>query len=178
MSVPGTGNGRQNQRGGNDMMKPALEALKKYLNSKRIKYEASAANTVSFSLLIPTPEIREMPNRFISCGIRIPENNGHLMYFSATVMVAEISEEMLAGIASVLMKFQSSEFRAGKIVLHSDGTIFYTLTQFLCSGGTIDEQAIAAMMTTAVLEIASIFMIRDKAVRILPLANVSRFGTA
>jgi hypothetical protein len=62
--------------------------------------------------------------------------------------------------------------------LHPDGTIFYTLTQFLCTGGTIDEQAIAAMITTAVLEIASIFMIRDNAVKILPLATVSHFGMA
>jgi hypothetical protein len=159
-------------------MKPVLDALKNYLDSKRIKYDVSTANTVWFSLLIPTPEIKEMPNRFVSCGIRIPENNGQLMHFSATVMAVEMSEDMLPGISSVLMKFQSSEFRAGRIVLHTDGTIFYTLTQFLCTGGTIDEQAIAAMMTTAVLEIASIFMIRDNAVKILPLATVSHFGMA
>ncbi|HKZ17018.1 MAG TPA: hypothetical protein VJ161_06080 [Geobacteraceae bacterium] len=159
-------------------MKPVLDALKNYLDSKGIKYDVSTANTVWFSLLIPTPEIKEMPNRFVSCGIRIPERNGQLMFFSATVMVVEMSEEMLVGISSVLMKFQSSEFRAGRIVLHPDGTIFYTLTQFLCTGGTIDEQAIAAMITTAVLEIASIFMIRDNAVKILPLATVSHFGMA
>ncbi len=159
-------------------MKPALEAAKNYLKSKRIRCESTAANTLWFSLLVPTPEIQETPNRFVSCGIRIPENNLNIMYFSATVMAVETSGENSDGISAALMKYQSSELKSGKIVLHPDGTIFYTLTQFLCSGGTIDERAIAAMMTTAVLEIASIFLIRDNAVKILPLATVTRFGMA
>ncbi len=77
-----------------------------------------------------------------------------------------------------MMKFQSNEFKAGRIVLHPDGTIFYPLTQFLCSGGTLDEQAIAALLTTALLEIASIFMVRDESLKNLPLATVARFGIA
>lgn len=159
-------------------MKPALEAVKNYLKAKRIRCESAAANAVWFSLLIPTPGVQEAPNRYVSCGIRIPESNHNIMYFSATVMAVDGSEEDTSDISDVLMKYQSSELKAGKIVLHVDGTVFYTLTQFLCAGGTIDERAFAAMMTTAVLEIASIFMIRDKAVKILPLATVTRFGMA
>ena len=157
---------------------PALEAVRDYLDAKKIKYNEAAANTIWFSLLVPTPEIKEMPNRFVSCGIRVPEKNGLILYFSATVMAVDVSEEMLAGVASIMMKFQSNEFKAGRIVLHPDGTIFYTLTQFLCSGGTIDEQAIAALLTTALLEIASIFMVRDESLKNLPLATVARFGIA
>ncbi len=159
-------------------MKPALEAVKNYLKTKRIRCESTAANVLWFSLLIPTPEVQESPNRYVSCGIRIPENNHNIVYFSATVMTVESAEENMSGISDVLMRFQSSEIKAGKIVLHSDGTVFYTLTQFLCAGGTIDERASAAMIATAVLEIASIFMIRDNAVKILPLATVTRFGMA
>ncbi len=159
-------------------MKPALEAVKNYLKAKRIRCESSAANALWFSLIVPTPELQETPNRFVSCAIRIPENNQNIMYFSATVMAVEESGENVSAISDALMKFQSSELRAGKISLHSDGTVFYSLTQFLCAGGAIDERAIASMLTTAVLEIASIFMIRDNAVKILPLATVRHFGMA
>lgn len=159
-------------------MKPALEAAKNYLKSKRIRYESTAANTLWFSLLVPTPETRETPNRIVSCGINIPENDDRMMYFSATVMAVEVSEENTARISTALVKFQSSELKSGKIVLHPDGTIFYHLTQCLCSGGTTDERAIGTMIATAVLEIASIFMIRDNALKIMPLATVTRFGIA
>ncbi len=159
-------------------MKPALDAVKNYLKSKRIRFNTRAANILWFSLLIPTPEIRETPNRYVSCGIRISDKNKNILYFSATIMAVDISGENTAGILEALMKFQSSELKLGKIVLHPDGTITYNLTQFLCSGGTIDERAVAVMMAAAVLEMASIFLIRDKAVRILPLATVRRFGMA
>ncbi len=159
-------------------MKPALEAAKNYLKSKRIRYESITANSLWFSLLVPTPETRETPNRIVSCGISIPENDETMLNFTATVMAVEVSEENTADISTALIKFQSSELKSGKIVLHPEGTILYHLTQFLCSGGTTDERAIGSMIATAVLEIASIFMLRDNAVKIMPLATVTRFGMA
>lgn len=159
-------------------MKPALKALQEYLNAKRVKYDMSVKNAIWFSLLIPTPEIREMPNRFVSCGIRIADDNSHILYFTATVMAVEISEELQTAVRSFFMQFQSSGFKAGRIIIHPDGTIIYSLTQFLCTGGTLDSQAISSLLMTAVVEIASIFMMRDGVIKTLPLATVQRFGIA
>ncbi len=158
-------------------MKPALEALQEYLNAKRIKYDMSAKNAIWFSLVVPTPDIREMPNRFISCGIRLG-GDGKLLHFTATVMAVEISEELQPAVSSFFMKFQSSGFKAGRIIVHHDGTILYTLTQFLCAEGTIDSQAISSLLTTAIIEIAAIFMLRDSMIKALPLATVQHFGIA
>jgi hypothetical protein len=158
--------------------KSAIETVKDYLKTKRIRYEASTPNALWFSLLVPTPEIRETPNRFVSCGFSIQEGNRNLLLFSATIMIVDISGVTPEGVSSLLMKFQSSDLKAGKITLHCDGTVSYALTQFLCSGGTIDMPALANMMTTAILEIASIFMIRVNALKVLPMANVTRFGIA
>lgn len=159
-------------------MKPALEALQEYLRAKRIKYDMSAKNAIWFSLLIPTPEVMGMPNRYVSCGIRIADDGSHTLYFTATVMTVEISEELQEAVSSFFMKFQGSGFKAGRIVVHPDGTILYSLTQFLCAGGTLDSQAIASLLTMAIVEIAAIFMLRDTMIKTLPLATVSRFGSA
>jgi hypothetical protein len=158
-------------------VKPALEALQEYLKVKRIKYDMSAKNAIWFSLVVPTPDIREMPNRFISCGIRLG-GDVKLLYFTATVMAVEISEEMRTAVSSFFMKFQSSGFKVGRIVVHPDGTILYTLTQFLCAEETIDSQAISSLITTAIIEIAAIFMLRDSIIKALPRATVRYFGIA
>ena len=159
-------------------MKPALEALQEYLKAKRIKYDLSVKNAIWFSLLVPTPEVKEMPNRHVSCGIRISDDTRNALYFTATVMTVETSEELQEAVSSFFMKFQGSGFKAGRIVVHPDGTILYSLTQFLCEGGTLDRQAIASLLTTAIVEIAAIFMLRDTMIKTLPLATVSRFGSA
>jgi hypothetical protein len=159
-------------------VKPALETIQKYLRAKRIKYDMSVKNSIWFSLLIPTPEAMEMPNRHVSCGIRITDDGSHTLYFTATVMTVEISEQLQEAVSSFFMKFQGSAFKAGRIVVHPDGSIFYSLTQFLCSGGTLDSQAIASLLTTAIVEIAAIFMLRDNMIKTMPLATVSRFGSA
>jgi len=159
-------------------VKPALEALQEYLSAKRIKYDISTKDCIWFSLLIPTPGIREMPNRAVSCGIRIGEEDRRILYFYVTVMAVEISEELQAAVNSFFMKFQSSVFKAGRIVVHPDGTILYTLTQFLCAEETIDSKAISSLLTTAIVEIAAVFMLQDNIIKTLPLATVKRFGTA
>jgi hypothetical protein len=159
-------------------VKPALEALQEYLDTKRIKYDMSSKYAIWFSLLIPTPEIREMPNRYVSCGIRMADDNGRILYFTATVMAVEISEELQTAVRSFFMQFQSSGFKAGRIVVRPDGTIYYSLAQFLCAEGTIDSQAISSLLMTAIVEIAAIYMMRDSVVKTLPLATVQRFGIA
>jgi hypothetical protein len=159
-------------------MKSAIDAVKEYLEAKGIRFEAGRENSVWFSLLIPTPEIAEMPNRLVSCGIRIPDVGDKALHFSATVMAIELSDELLAPVTSFFMRFQSLELKAGRIIVHPDGSVFYHHTQFLCSGGSSDMHAVAAMITTAILEIAAIFLAKDDVLRILPTATVPRFGVA
>jgi hypothetical protein len=159
-------------------MKPALDAVREYLDAKGIRYEAAGVNAVRFSLLVPTPESAEMPNRVVSCGISVPDVGDKTLLFSATVMAIELSEELLAPVTSFFMRFQSMGLKAGRIIVHPDGSVFYHHTQFLCSGGSSDMQAVAAMITTAILEIAAIFLVNDEVIRILPTATVQRFGMA
>jgi len=159
-------------------MRPALDAVKEYLAAKRIRYEATAAGSLRFSLLIPTPEEAEMPNRLVSCAVGIPRSDARTLQLSAMVMAVELSAELLDPVTSFFMKYQSERLRAGKIIIHEDGAIFYGQTQFLCSGGTMDENAVASMITTAILEMAAIFMVKDDFVRILPPMVTPRFGVA
>lgn len=155
-------------------MKPVLEAVSSYLTSKNIRYNVSATNSISFSLLVPTPDQKEMPNRFVSSAITIQENR--IVEFSAAVMLINTLEEIPQDLSSVMFKFQSATLKVGKMSLHPDGTLFYHLSQFLCSGGTTDEEAVAAMIHAAVLEMASIFMLRDLVK--VRTGTISRFGTA
>lgn len=157
---------------------PAQDAVKEYLAAKQIRYEATAADSVRFSLLIPTPEVAEMPNRLVSCAISIPRSDARTLQLSAMVMAVELSEELLKPVTSFFMEYQSSRLMAGKIIIHDDGAIFYSQTQFLCVGGTMDEHAVATMITTAILEMAAIFMAKDEFVRILPPLATPRFGVA
>lgn len=159
-------------------MKPALEAVKEYLETKRIRYEAMESGSIWFSLLIPTPEITEMPNRLVSCAMSIPAGDTRVIQLSATVMAVELSDARLEPVSSFFMKFQSSNLKAGRIMVHEDGAIFYCQTQFLCSGGTMDENAVAGMIITAVLEMTAIFMVKDELVTILPPMITPRSGVA
>ncbi len=159
-------------------MKPALDAVKEYLEAKQIRYEASSSGSVRFSLLIPTPEVAEMPNRLVSCAISIPGSDARTVQFSATVMAVELSDRQLEPVGAFFMKYQSSNLRAGRILVHDDGAVFYCQTQFLCAGGTMDGNAVAAMVTTAILEISGIFMVKDELVTILPPMVVPRSGVA
>lgn len=159
-------------------MRPALDAVKEYLDAKRIRYEATASESIRFSLLIPTPEVEGMPNRLVSCAVSIPRSDARTLQLSAMVMAVELSKELLEPVTSFFMKYQSSRLRDGKIIIHDDGAIFYSQTQFLCSGGTMDGNAVASMITTAILEMAGIFMVKDEFVRILPPQVTPRFGVA
>jgi len=159
-------------------MKPALDAVKEYLEAKRIRYEAAAAGSIRFSLLIPTPEVAEMPNRLVSCAVSIPGSDARTLQLSAMVMAVELSAELLDPVTSFFMKYQSERLRSGKIIIHEDGAIFYSQTEFLCAGATMDEHAVASMITTAILEMAAIFMVKDEFVRILPPMVTPRFGVA
>jgi len=159
-------------------VKPALDAVKEYLESKNIRYEASEAVSIWFSLLIPTPEIVEMPNRLVSCAVSIPTSDARTLQFSATVMAVELSDRQLEPINAFFMEYQSSQLKSGRILVHEDGAIFYSQTQFLCAGGTMDENAVAAMVTSAILEMAGIFMVKAELITILPPMVTPRSGVA
>jgi hypothetical protein len=159
-------------------MRPALDAVKEYLEAKRIRYEATAAGSIRFSILIPTPAVAEMPNRLVSCAVSIPRSGARTLQLSAMVMAVELSTELLAPVTSFFMKYQSERLKAGRIVIHEDGAIFYNQTQFLCSGASMDGNAVASMITTAILEMAAIFMVKDEFVMILPPMVTPRFGVA
>jgi hypothetical protein len=159
-------------------MKPALEAVKEYLDSKKIKYEITAPNTVWFSLIVPTPETPGMPNRVVSCSIRIPQAVIQTLHFSVTVMAVELSEELFQQVTSFFMRYQSTELNIGRIVVHPDGSVFYHYSQFLGSEGIIDRLSVAAMITTAIIEISSMYKAKDEALRVLPKPNVPHFGLA
>jgi hypothetical protein len=160
------------------IMKPAMDAVRDYLDSKKIRYEESGSESIRFSLLIPTPELTEMPNRLVSCGIRIKNGKSSALILSVTVMSLELTEELIVPITSFFMRFQSSHIGSGKVAVHPEGSILYQLTQFTSSGGTSDEQAVSLMITTAILEIAAIFLAKDEIITILPTATVPRFGMA
>jgi hypothetical protein len=159
-------------------MKPALEAVRDYLESKGIKYENTAPNTVWFSLIVPTPDTPGLPNRVVSCSIRIPQAIIQTLNFTVAVMAVELSEELFQQITSFFMRYQSTELKVGRIVVHPDGSILYHYSQFLGSGGNIDKFSVAAMITTAIIEISSIYKAKDEAIRILPRPTVPHFGLA
>jgi len=159
-------------------MKPALEAVMDYLESKGIKYENTAPNTVWFSLIVPTPDTPGLPNRVVSCSIRIPQAIIQTLNFTVAVMAVELSEELFQHITSFFMRYQSTELKIGRIVVHPDGSILYHYSQFLGSGGNIDKFSVAAMITTAIIEISSIYKAKDEAIRILPRPTVPHFGLA
>lgn len=159
-------------------MKPALKAVTDYLESKGIKYENTAPNTVWFSLIIPTPDTPGLPNRVVSCSIRIPQAIIQTLNFTVAVMAVELSEELFQHITSFFMRYQSTELKVGRIVVHPDGSILYHYSQFLGSGGNVDNFSVAAMITTAIIEIASIYKAKDEAIRVLPRPTVPHFGLA
>jgi hypothetical protein len=159
-------------------MRPALDAVKEYLEAKGIRFEAASENSVWFSLLIPTPELADTPNRIVSCGIKVADVGDMALHFSATVMAIELTDELLAPVTSFFMRFQSLGLKAGRIIIHPDGSVLYHHTQFLCAGGSSDVHAVAAMITTAILEIAAIFLVKDEVIQTLPTATVPRFGMA
>jgi hypothetical protein len=159
-------------------MNPAMKAVLDYLESNGIKYDAKAPNTVWFSLIVPTPDTPGMPNRVVSCSIRIPQAIIQTLNFTVAVMAVELTDELFQHIASFFMQYQSTELKVGRIVLNPDGSILYHYSQFLGSGGNIDRFSVAAMITTAIIEIASIYKAKDEAIRILPKPNVPNFGLA
>ncbi|HOP41240.1 MAG TPA: hypothetical protein PLI53_09370 [Geobacteraceae bacterium] len=159
-------------------MKPALEAVKEYLDSKGITYESSSPNTVWFSLIVPTPETPARPNRVVSCSIRIPQAILRTLNLTVTVMAVELDEALLQQVTSFFMRYQSTELKMGRIVIQPDGTILYHYSQFLGSRGMIDSFSVAAIITTAIIEISSIYKAKDEAVRVLPRPNVPHFGLA
>ncbi|MDD2336979.1 MAG: hypothetical protein PHD01_10435 [Geobacteraceae bacterium] len=159
-------------------MKPALKAVTDYLESKRIKYEKTAPNTVWFSLIVPTPDTPGMPNRVVSCSIRIPQAIIQTLNFTVAVMAVELTDELFQHIASFFMRYQSTELKVGRIVVHPDGSILYHYSQFLGSGGNVDNFSVAAMITTAIIEIATIYKAKDEAIRVIPKPTVPHFGLA
>lgn len=159
-------------------MKPALDAVREYLEAKKIRYESGASGAIRFSLLIPTPEAAETPNRLVSCAVSIPASDPRTLQFSATVMAVELFDRKPEPINSFFMEYQSMHLRSGRILVHDDGAVFYSQTQFLCSGGTIDGNAVAAMVTSAILEMAGIFMVEDELITILPPMVTTRSGVA
>ena len=159
-------------------MKPALKAVMDYLVSKGIKYEETAPNTVWFSLIVPTPDSPGMPNRVVSCSIRIPQAIIQTLNFTVAVMAVELTDELFQNITSFFMRYQSTELKVGRIVVHPDGSILYHYSQFLGSGGNIDRFSVAAMITTAIIEISSIYMAKDEAIRVIPKPTVPHFGLA
>lgn len=159
-------------------MKPAMEAVKDYLDSKNIKYESSSPDTVWFSLIVPTPETPGLPNRIVSCSIRTPQAILRTIILSVTVMAVELDEDLFQQVTSFFMRYQSTELKIGRIVVQPDGTILYHYSQFLGSRGMIDKFSVAAIVTTAIIEISSIYKAHDEAVRVLPKPNVSLFGLA
>ncbi|MGA7827792.1 MAG: hypothetical protein WCA04_09035 [Geobacteraceae bacterium] len=159
-------------------MKPALKAVIEYLESKDIKYEETAPNTIWFSLIVPTPETPGMPNRIVSCSIRIPQAIIQTFNFTVAVMAVEFSEELFQQISSFFMHYQSTKLKVGRIVVQPDGSILYHYSQFLGAGGNIDRFSVAAMVTTAIIEIAAIYKAKNEAIRVLPKPTVPHFGLA
>lgn len=159
-------------------MNPALKAVSDYLESKGIKFEETAPNTIWFSLLVPTPETQGMPNRVVSCSIRIPQAIIQTLNFTVAVMAVELTDELFEHITSFFMRYQSTELKVGRIVVQPDGSILYHYCQFLGSGGNVDRFSVAAMITTAIIEISSIYKAKDEALRVLPKPTVPHFGLA
>lgn len=159
-------------------MKPALEAVKEYLDAKGIKYEATTTDTVWFSLIIPTPDTPETPNRIVSCSISVPEAVIRTLHFSVPVMAVELSEDLFQKVTSFFMKYQSTELKMGRILIHQDGSVFYQYSQFLDTGGNIERFSVAAIVTTAIIEIASIYKAKDETVKVIQKPNVPLFGLA
>jgi hypothetical protein len=159
-------------------MKPALESVIEYLDDKGITYELKAPNTVWFSLIVPTPETSGLPNRVVSCSIRIPQAIIQTLNFTVAVMAVELTEELFQHVTSFFMRYQSTELKVGRIVVHPDGSILYHYSQFLGSGGNVDRFSVAAMITTAIIEIAAIYKAKDEAIRVLPKPTVPHFGLA
>ncbi|MHC1698543.1 MAG: hypothetical protein AB9919_10885 [Geobacteraceae bacterium] len=159
-------------------MNPALKAVMDYLESKEIKYEETAKNTIWFSLIVPTPDTPGLPSRAVSCSIRIPQAIIQTLNFTVTVMAVEVSEELFQQISSFFMNYQSKELKVGRIVVQPDGSILYHYCQFLGSGGNVDRFSVAAMITTAVIEIAAIYKAKNEAIKVLPKPTVPHFGLA
>jgi hypothetical protein len=159
-------------------MNPAMNAVTEYLEAKGIKYEESAPNTVWFSLIVPTPDTPAMPNRVVSCSIRIPQAIIQTLNFTVAVMAVELTDELFQEIASFFMRYQSTELKVGRIVVHQDGSILYHYSQFLGAGGNIDRFSVSAMITTAIIEISSIYKAKDEAIRVIPKPTVPHFGLA
>ncbi len=159
-------------------MKHALEAFKEYLQAKQIRFETTHPSVLWFSLMIPTPDCPEMPSRIVSCSASLPNPGTRTLTLSVTLLSVELSEELLSPVTSFFMRYQSKSMKVGRVLVHPDGSVFYQLTQFLCEDGCCDTHAVSHMITTAILEIAAIFLIKDKVIKLLPTANVSRFGLA
>jgi len=159
-------------------MNPALKAVKDYLESKEIKYEETAKNTIWFSLIVPTPDTPGLPSRVVSCSIRIPQAIIQTLNFTVAVMAVEVSEELFQQISAFFMHYQSTELKVGRIVVQPDGSVLYHYSQFLGAGGNVDRFSVAAMVTTAIIEISSIYKAKNEAIRILPKPTVPHFGLA
>jgi hypothetical protein len=159
-------------------MNPALKVVTDYLDTKEIKYEETAANTIWFSLIVPTPETPGMPNRIVSCSIRIPQAIIQTLNFTVAVMAVEVNEELFQQISSFFMHYQSTELKIGRIVVQPDGSILYHYSQFLGAGSNIDRFSVAAMITTAIIEISAIYKAKNEAIRVLPKPTVPHFGLA
>ncbi|MRR06706.1 MAG: hypothetical protein EG828_07150 [Deltaproteobacteria bacterium] len=159
-------------------MNPALESVMEYLDANGIKYEMKHPRTIWFSLIVPTPETPGTPNRVVSCSIRIPQAVIQTLHFSVAVMAVELSEELFQQVASFFMRYQSTELKIGRIVVQPDGSILYHYSQFLGAGGNVDRFSIAAMITTAIIEISSIFKARDDVIRVFPKPTVPHSGQA
>jgi len=159
-------------------MNPAMKAVMDYLESNGIKFEETAPNTVWFSLLVPTLDTQGLPNRVVSCSIRIPQAIIQTLNFTVAVMAVELTDELFEHITSFFMRYQSTELKVGRIVVQPDGSILYHYCQFLGSGGNVDRFSVAAMITTAIIEISSIYKAKDEALRVLPKPTVPHFGLA
>lgn len=159
-------------------MKHAMDAFKEYLQAKQIYFEASRPDILWFSLLIPTPDCREMPARIVSCSAGVSSPGSKTLTLSATLFTVELSDELLTPVTSFFMRYQSRSMKAGRILVHPDGSVFYQITQFLGKDGQSDTHAVSHMVTAAVLEIAAIFLVKNDVIKLLPTPNVSRFGLA
>jgi hypothetical protein len=93
-------------------------------------------------------------------------------------MAVELSEELFLQVTSFFMRYQSTELKIGRIVVQPDGSILYHYSQFLGAGGNVDRFSIAAMITTAIIEITSIFKARDEVIRVFPKPTVPHSGLA
>jgi hypothetical protein len=159
-------------------MNPALQAVMDYLESKQIRYEETAPNTIWFSLIVPTPDTPGLPNRVVSCSVRIPQAIIQTLNFTVAIMAVEVTDELFQRISSFFMHYQSTELKVGRIVVQPDGSILYHYSQFLGAGGNVDRFSVASMITTALIEIAAIYKAKNEAIRVMPKPNVPHFGSA